>query len=315
MTEFTHLHVASAFSSHFGVTRPELLAEAAAAQKMTALAITDRDGLYGAVKHIGACLTLGMSPIVGVELSIVDDEYQQLSRAVVLARGHDRGVGWSTLCAIVSAAHGYNIGDALSENSKKLQRARKSESISIRRGELARLIGESMGACTVLLGTDSDVGKSVLRGSRDEAIALLEPWQELFSTPNSLAIEICSLLTEPGTESSVLQANRMLQLADFAKLPAVLTNSVRYLTPDGKFVSLNEEGPEDAYWAEVYDGSYGHVYFGHQPFMQETPKEFSHATSLDTGCVYGGWLSAVIIENGNKRYVSVKAKEAYSLLH
>ena len=232
MTEFTHLHVASAFSSHFGVTRPELLAEAAAAQKMTALAITDRDGLYGAVKHIGACLTLGISPIVGVELSVVDDEYQQLARAVVLARGHDRGVGWSTLCAIVSAAHGYNIGDALSENSKKLQRARKSESISIRRGELARLIGESMGACTVLLGTDSDVGKSVLRGSRDEAIALLEPWQELFSTPNSLAIEICSLLTEPGTESSVLQANRMLQLADFAKLPAVLTNSVRYLTPD-----------------------------------------------------------------------------------
>jgi error-prone DNA polymerase len=66
MTEFTHLHVASAFSSHFGVTRPELLAEAAAAQKMTALAITDRDGLYGAVKHIGACLTLGLSPIVGV---------------------------------------------------------------------------------------------------------------------------------------------------------------------------------------------------------------------------------------------------------
>ena len=108
MTEFTHLHVASAFSSHFGVTRPELLAEAAAAQKMTALAITDRDGLYGAVKHIGACLTLGISPIVGVELSIVDDEYQQLARAVVLARGRDRGVGWSTLCAIVSAAHGYN---------------------------------------------------------------------------------------------------------------------------------------------------------------------------------------------------------------
>ena len=94
-----------------------------------------------------------------------------------------------------------------------------------------------------------------------------------------------------------------------------LLTKIRYLTPDGKFVSLNEEGPEDAYWAEVYDGSYGHVYFGHQPFMQETPKEFSHATGLDTGCVYGGWLSAVIIENGNKRYVSVKAKEAYSLLH
>ena len=232
MTEFTHLHVASAFSSHFGVTRPELLAEAAAAQKMTALAITDRDGLYGAVKHIGACLTLGISPIVGVELSIVDDEGEQLARAVILARGHDRGIGWSTLCSIVSAAHGYNIGEALGERAKKLQRVRKSESVSIRRGELAKLIGESIGACTLLLGSDSDVGRSVLRGSRDEAIALLAPWQELFAIPNSLAIEVSSLLTEPGTDSSVLQANRMLQLADAAKLPAVLTNSVRYLTPD-----------------------------------------------------------------------------------
>jgi error-prone DNA polymerase len=232
MSEFTHLHVASAFSSHYGVTRPELLAEAAAAQKMTALAITDRDGLYGAVKHIGACLTLGISPIIGVELSIVDDEYQPLAKAAILAHGHDRGVGWSALCAIVSAAHGYNIGEALSENSKKLQRARKSESIAIRRGELAKLIGESLGACTVLLGNDSDVGRSVLSGSREEAIELLEPWRELFSIPNSLAIEVCSLLTEPGTESSVLQANRMLQLADASNLPAVLTNSVRYLTPD-----------------------------------------------------------------------------------
>ena len=40
MTEFTHLHVASAFSSHFGVTRPELLAEAAG-KREEVKAITD----------------------------------------------------------------------------------------------------------------------------------------------------------------------------------------------------------------------------------------------------------------------------------
>ena len=33
MSEFTHLHVASAFSSHFGVTRPELMVEAARVQR------------------------------------------------------------------------------------------------------------------------------------------------------------------------------------------------------------------------------------------------------------------------------------------
>ena len=63
MSQFTHLHVASAFSGHYGVTRPEHLAEAAKAMGADALAVTDRNGLYGAVKHIGACLELGISPI------------------------------------------------------------------------------------------------------------------------------------------------------------------------------------------------------------------------------------------------------------
>ena len=223
---FVHLHVASAFSSHYGVTRPELLAEAASSLGMTALAITDRDGLYGAVKHIGACQTLGISPIVGVELSVVDDEGAPLARCVILARGHDNGMGWATLCSIVSAAHGYNVNTALTN------RGRKQDRIAIRRGDLARLIGESVGACTVLLGNDSDVGRSVLAGTRDEAIALLGPWQELFAIPNSLAIEVTSLLTEPGVEHSVMQASRMLQLADASGLPSALTNAVRYLTPD-----------------------------------------------------------------------------------
>ena len=94
-----------------------------------------------------------------------------------------------------------------------------------------------------------------------------------------------------------------------------LITKVRYVTPDGKFVGLNEETEVDKYWAEVYNGSYGHIYFGHQPFMQELPEKFAHATGLDTGCVFGGWLSAVIIENGNKSFISVKAKDTYSVKH
>ena len=65
----------------------------------------------------------------------------------------------------------------------------------------------------------------------------------------------------------------------------------------------------------MYNGSYGYIYFGHQPFMQELPENFVNATGLDTGCVFGGWLSAVIIENGNKSFISVKAKETYSVKH
>ena len=63
---FAHLHVASAFSAHYGVSWPEDLVAAAAAADMDLLACTDRDGLYGMAKHVGACLRHGITPIVGV---------------------------------------------------------------------------------------------------------------------------------------------------------------------------------------------------------------------------------------------------------
>ena len=94
-----------------------------------------------------------------------------------------------------------------------------------------------------------------------------------------------------------------------------LITKIRYLSPEGKFVSINEETAEDHYWAEVYGGSFGQIFFGHQPFLQESPKEFPHATCLDTGCVFGGWLSAVVLENGIREYVSMKAKETYAVQH
>ncbi|MEY5057252.1 MAG: hypothetical protein RI987_56 [Actinomycetota bacterium] len=217
MSGFIHLNVASAFSGHFGVTRPERMVEAAAAQGIQAAAITDRDGLYGAVKHIGACLQLGISPIVGVNLAVLDDSGNQLGRCVILAHGNNGGLGWAKLCKIVSVAH------ALPKAIKK--------QVGIARSALADLLRDE-GGCTVLLGPDSDVGLEVLAANRSGAIEALEAWRECLKTTGTLAIEIVSHITEPGTELSVLQARRMLQLADATKTPAVLTNAVRYLEPD-----------------------------------------------------------------------------------
>jgi error-prone DNA polymerase len=219
---FTHLHVASAFSGHYGVTRPEIMAEAIASSEASALAITDRDGLYGAVKHIGACLKLGISPIVGVDLAVLDETGQQLARCIILARGHDAGRGWSRLCQIVSAAHA---------SRGRSGGIRKEQQIGIKRSELAKLIGEN-GDCTVLIGPDSDVGRAALSGPRQLSVSLLQSWREMFRNPSSLGVEIVSHITQPGTPYSTDQAGRMLQLADALSIPTVLTNAVRYLEPD-----------------------------------------------------------------------------------
>ena len=68
--DFVHLHVASAYSLRYGVAAPAALAARAAGLGMRALALTDRDGLYGAVKHAVACADAGIAPILGADLAL-----------------------------------------------------------------------------------------------------------------------------------------------------------------------------------------------------------------------------------------------------
>lgn len=211
---FVHLNVSSAFSGHYGVTRPELIAEAAANQ-FRALAITDRDGLYGAVKHIKACLHFGITPIVGVNLEIIDENKGSLGRCVILAHGQNNGAGWHKLCRLVSEAH----------------QNRRAKEISIHRDRLAEITGED-GQLTILLGNESDVGLAALSNQANHAKELLAQWASKFKARASLVVEVTSHLTPPNSKYSTEQASRMLQLADSFALPAVLTNAVRYLTPD-----------------------------------------------------------------------------------
>lgn len=81
----------------------------------------------------------------------------------------------------------------------------------------------------------------------------------------------------------------------------------RYLSADGhSFRSYGEEGAHDPFWAEVYDGRFGHVVFGHQPFI-EGPACFAHATGVDTACIHGGALTALVLPSGgaNPHFVAV----------
>ena len=71
----------------------------------------------------------------------------------------------------------------------------------------------------------------------------------------------------------------------------------------GKMLPLGSEKPGDPFWAEVYDGRFGHVIFGHQPF--DAPASFPHATGIDTGAVFGGTLTAMVVEEGVESFLSV----------
>jgi error-prone DNA polymerase len=67
---FVHLHVASGYSMQYGASTPAALVQRAVAWGQPALALTDRDGLYGAIRFVQACTEAGIDPILGVDLAI-----------------------------------------------------------------------------------------------------------------------------------------------------------------------------------------------------------------------------------------------------
>ena len=67
---YFELHTASAFSFLAGASLPETLVTRAAALGYPAIALLDRDGVYGAPQFYRAAKAAGLRAIVGAELTI-----------------------------------------------------------------------------------------------------------------------------------------------------------------------------------------------------------------------------------------------------
>jgi len=93
---YVELHSHSNFSFLDGGSHPFELAMRAAELEMPALAITDRGGVYGAVKHLQACRKLGVKPLIGSALEVDGDEL------ILIARNLR---GYSNLCRLLTIAH------------------------------------------------------------------------------------------------------------------------------------------------------------------------------------------------------------------
>jgi len=93
---YVELHSHSNFSFLDGGSHPYELAMRAAQLEMPALAITDRGGVYGAVRHLQACRKLGVKPIIGSALEVDGEEL------ILIARNLR---GYSNLCRLLSLAH------------------------------------------------------------------------------------------------------------------------------------------------------------------------------------------------------------------
>ena len=163
---------------------------------MTALALTDRDTVAGAVRFANACAEQGVRPIFGVDLAVAPVAAPSPTARPVQRRTPVRGgahvpvaplrmtllaqdrAGWAGLCRLVSAAHADTTA---------------SEGVpAVDWPTLHAFAGRGL---TVLLGPASEPVRALSAGRPDVAERLLAPWRELFG--GSLRLETETSSSEP----------------------------------------------------------------------------------------------------------------------
>lgn len=196
---YVELHAHSSHSLLDGVPAPEELAAQAAACGMPALALTDHDGLYGAVRFVLAAREAGVKPILGAEVTLEDG-----SHLTLLAETRR---GYANLCRLLTLAH-RNQPKGTARLAHRDLAAHVEGLIGLsgcRRGEIPRLL---------------------MAGEPERALEAARGYARLFG-PECFFIEL-QRHYHPG---DMRLLGRLLTLADQAGLPVVATGNVHYLHP------------------------------------------------------------------------------------
>ena len=199
---YVELHARSAFSFLRGASLPEHLAETAAKQGLSAMALCDRNGVYGAPRFYTAAKEHGTRAIIGSELTLEDGSVLPV---LVMNR-----TGYKNLCRMITRAQ---------------LRAPKGESRI-----LWRELGEFHEGLIALTGDrEGPLHASIFRGDRRGAEENLQRLIEAFGTDH-LHVEV-QRHRVPDEERIV---SGLVDLARAHGLSLVATNGVLYAEPEGR---------------------------------------------------------------------------------
>ena len=157
---FVHLRIHSEYSLVDGLVRIKPLVSPTAAMGMPALALTDHCNMFAMVKFQRAAIGAGLKPIFGADIyleSTQDDEAP--SQIVLLAKSLQ---GYRNLTELVSGAflHGQSHDRAVVPR--------------------ALLAEKSAGLICLSGGKGAEIGRALVAGKRDKAIALAGEYMEWF---------------------------------------------------------------------------------------------------------------------------------------
>jgi DNA polymerase-3 subunit alpha len=205
---FVPLRVFSSFTMLEGAMEPKTIANRAAMLGFPAVALTDRNGLYGAMPFSDACASKGVQPIIGTTLAVARPPEiggePAIDWLVLLAKDDQ---GYANLCKLVSSAHlDRPVEQQPHVDFERLERL-SSELIALTaggEGALARLLGD---------------------GQQTKAEAYCDRLQALF--PERLYIEIVRR-NDPVEDAA---EDALVELAFARDLPLVATNPAAYSDP------------------------------------------------------------------------------------
>ena len=169
---FVHLRLHTEFSVADGTCRIDDVVAAAKADGQAALAITDLNNLFGAVKFYSACRQQGIKPLLGAEVALIgpDEEWgSETSKIVLLVQNT---TGYLNLCDLLTKLW--------TQSPEKTHNAIDWRWLQPERTEgLLALSGAQQGP----------VGQLLLAGNPARARALAEKFSQLF--PNRFYMSPC----------------------------------------------------------------------------------------------------------------------------
>lgn len=193
---YVELHCHSNFSLLDGASHPEDLVSRAADLNMPALALTDHNGLYGAIRFYRECLKANIKPIIGAEVTLESGNHLTL-----LARNNK---GYSNLCQLITRAQlEHRKGSPLTN----------LENIVRYSADLICLSGCRKG----------EIVSSILSGRIEKAYELARRYSDIFGREN-FYIELQNNLY-PEDEHL---CRALVELARSLELGYVATNNVHY---------------------------------------------------------------------------------------
>src|SRR5438552_9383181 len=202
---FIELHAQSAFSFLEGAELPEAYAAAAARLGMPAVALCDRDGVYGAPRFTRAALDAGVKPIIGSEITLTDG-----SRLPLLVEDRE---GYQNLCHLITRM--------------KLGAAKGSAAVT-----LAELAPYAAGLVCLTGGAYGPLALRLDAGDVAGARGALERLVTIFGR-SSCYVEVQRHLERE--QERVVQG--LVALARAAHVPLVATSQPLHARPEGRLLA------------------------------------------------------------------------------